>query len=663
MAVIAPDVSLEEYLRGHGIDIKRAAGSEVVVPCFMGCGETRNSKRKLYLNTDTWLWDCKVCGDRGGKRRLLEHFGDTQNEESPNARDPHVRSRVLDEYATVTEDLLVNNEAMLSYLFGRGLTPQTIEAARLGYVPRGRMVSEDLPSALKPGGFRRQDLEESGMVSVRGGEFLAGKITIPYLSGSHVLQIRGKDPAGKYVTPAGDSVRLYNADDLRDAERVIITEGEFDAMLLKQTLALSTDPRLRSIAVVAIPGVGALPGGKEGFPEYFRNAKRVFVLLDADDAGRMASITIKSLLGATARIVELPDEQLLDSHGDVVKLDVTEYLRPKHADHPYGGHTWRDIADLLAQADLVGKRVFSVADATIQWREDAQTGNAISLGFPTLDALMGGGLRVGNLCIPVAKTGTGKSVFLANIAYQAASRDIETLLISLETTAAEVYDILRRVARFHGDPRISESQIADTMPSLRIVQENRLSPEDFSVLIEEYREDVGSKPRLVMVDYLGYYSRGRRGNNQYEKVSDATMQLKAEAKDHRCAIIAPHQVNRGAKDGHPLSAEEARDSGVVEETADWMFGLYRPGEAGEHAGNVTSSLNLNVLKGRRGGKGRVIRLGMSNLSLAIVDYHDRKAMARIDLENQEYNRGTKYDDWLRDQRAIRNGQEQMRLVT
>ena len=54
---------------------------------------------------------------------------------------------------------------------------------------------------------------------------------------------------------------------------------------------------------------------------------------------------------------------------------------------------------------------------------------------------------------------------------------------------------------------------------------------------------------------------------------------------------------------------------------------------------------------------------MSNLSLAIVDYHDRKAMARIDLENQEYNRGTKYDDWLRDQRAIRNGQEQMRLVT
>jgi replicative DNA helicase len=165
-----------------------------------------------------------------------------------------------------------------------------------------------------------------------------------------------------------------------------------------------------------------------------------------------------------------------------------------------------------------------------------------------------------------------------------------------------------------------------------------------------------------MVDYLGYYSRGRRGNNQYEKVSDATMQLKAEAKDHRCAVIAPHQVNRGAKDGHPLSAEEARDSGVVEETADWMMGLYRPGEAGEHAGNVTSSLNLNILKGRRGGKGRVINLGMSNLSLAIVDKHDRKSMARIDMENAEYNRGTKYDDWLRDQRAIADGRAQMRLV-
>ncbi len=662
MAVVSPDVSLEEYLRGQGIDTRRATGSEVTASCFF-CGETRANKRKLYLNAETWLWDCKVCGEKGGRRRLLEHFGDTDTEEYEERRDnPATRSKVLGEYVDMTEYLLLNNEAMLSYLFDRGLSPITIEQARYGYVPRGQTVSENLPSALQPGGFRRIDLEASGMVRQGGGEFHAGKITIPYFSGGHCVQIRGKDPKGKYFTPAGDQVRLYGVDDLRDAEIAIITEGEFDRDLLKQHLGQATDPRLRNIACVGIPGAGALPGGREGFPDYFRGCKRVYIMLDADETGRREAITIKSVLGSIARIVELPDESLLDTAGEVVKLDITEYLRPKTGDHPYGGHTFKDIANLLHQADLVGKRIFSVGDATAQWRDDGQPGNAIPLGFPTLDAVMGGGLRVGNLCIPVAKTGVGKSVFLANVAWNVSQLKIPMVLFSLETTASEVYDILRRVARFHGDPRMEEHDIAAAMPLFRIVQDNRLTPEDFSLLLEDFKDEVGEPARLVAVDYLGYYARGRRGNSMYEKTSDAVMQLKAEAKDHRVAVISPHQLNRQAKEGQRIESEDIRDSGVVEETADWVIGLNRPGDAVNKGGAVDTVMNADILKGRRGGKGRLIQLGLSHLSLVIVDKNDGRNYARVQMENDEKNRGTKYEDWLRDQRGIANGRQQMRLV-
>jgi replicative DNA helicase len=659
MAVVAPDTSLEQYLMQHSVEARRGPGAELIVSCFF-CGETRTGKRKLYINAETWLFDCKVCQTRGGKRALLEHFGDSF-EHDADEHDPHLRGKVLEEYVTITEDCLVKNEAMLAKLFERGLSVESIEEARLGFVPKGRLIAESLPSALKEGGFRRVDLDDSGMTRKDGTDFHSGRITIPYFSGRHCVQIRGKDPLGKYFTPAGDQVRLYNADSLREAERAIVCEGEFDALILRQILRGSPDPRVNSIAVVGIPGVGALPGGKEGFPEYFRHLKRVWLLFDADDAGRLAAVTVKALLGQAARIVELLDEGLTDSRGDVVKLDVTEYLRPKNVDHPYGGHGWRDIQGLLTVADLLGKRVFSVEDAGIQWREDATAGS-IPLGFPSLDALMGGGLRIGNLCIPLAKTGIGKSVFLANIAYLAQQAEIPSLLITLENTAAEVYDILRRIARFHGDPRMDEHRIAETMPTLRIVQENRLNPEDFALLVEEYRAELEVRPRLVMVDYLGYYARGRRGKDQYEKVSDATMQLKSEAKEHRCGIIAPHQVNRGAKDGHQINAEDARDSGVVEETADWMFGLSRPHEAIKMAGAVGAQLELGVLKGRRGGKGRIIKLGMSPLSLAIIDGHDKRKMMLVEQEVEEYNKGTRYEEHLAVMQGIKNRNEQLRIV-
>lgn len=664
MAHVSTEQGLEDYLRERGIDYRRGAGNELYMACFFDCNEGRTSKRKLYINTETWLWDCKVCANRGGRKRLLEHFGDEPEGGFQRIeKDPHTRSEVLGEYVALTEEMLAGNKAMLSYLFDRGLSPETVEGAHLGYVPKGKLVCESLPHALVPGGFTRADLQESGMLTHTGAEFLAGRITIPYLSGEHVVQVRGKDPAGKYVTPAGDRVRLYGSDDLRNADEAIVLEGEFDKLLVTQVLVSCPDSRLRRIAVVGIPGVHALPGGKDGFAEFFRNIKRVYLMFDADDAGRRAALELKSLLGTKSRIVELPDEGLKDSAGEVVKLDATEYLRPKTIDHPYGGHGWRDLSGLLSQADMVGKRLFSVAEAQFQWAQESTAGY-IKTGYVTLDNVLGGGLREGDLCIPLAKTGAGKSVFLANLCWNAQQAGVPVMLISLETTSSQVYDILRRLARFHIDPRLEEHEIPGFLPTLRIVQENRLTPEDFHMLVADYEEELEVKPRLVMVDYLGYYARGRPGNGSYERTSDATMQLKAEAKDHRCAVVAPHQVNRGAKDGHIIDVDAARDSGVVEETADWLFGLYRPGDVISAGGVFGSGLNLNFLKGRRGGKGKTVNLAMSGLSLAIVDKANGRAATRVEVENEQYNRGVTYGEWVKSQQAqaYLEGQEQIALA-
>lgn len=646
--------SASTYLRSKNVDVFNAAGNEVTVHCFYCPDGDPKGKGKLYVNDESWLFHCKRCDTRGGRKMLLEHFGDdAEDTQYAPGQDPAKRRRVLEEYVAHTEELLLGNEAMLLYLLRRGLSAETITEAGLGYHPRNYGAAESLPSALTPGGFTRADLIASGMMTSAGRDFHQGKITIPYLHNGSVLQVRGKDPAGKYTTPPGENVRLYNADALRGAEHVVLTEGEFDTLILQQHLRASPDPRARAIAVVAIPGAGSLPGGNDRFADYFRDAKRVYIALDPDDTGRREAVKIQALIGSKARIVELPSA--------APKCDWTEYLRQRDEDHPHGGHTWRDAMNLLHEADLAGKRIYSVADAGRRWSQLEHDRPGIKLGFPTLDAILKPGLRAGNVCIPLAKTGTGKTVFLANVAYY--TRHHPTLFITLEMMAPEIYGLLRRITRFH-NVRYDDHQIQSHFPNLRIVDENRLQPEDLALLIEEFKDDVGVAPELIFVDYLGYYSRGSRGGSPYEKTSNAVMQLKEEAKRHEVAIIAPHQVNRGAKDGKPFDADDARDSGVVEETGDFVFGLFRPGEAVDEArasGMVSDALGLSILKSRRGGKGRIVNLSMSAASLAIVDQHDRAAVHRIQIENTAINRGEHYDDVYRRQRAAAEAKAQTTL--
>lgn len=646
-------LDLVAYLAERGVSFRRGAGAELVAHCVF-CGEHKR-QGKLYLNTESWLYSCKVCGESGNQRTLMRHFGE---DFAPGDDTAMLRRRVLTEYAAHAAELLAGNDKMMLYLLGRGLSSQTIIDAQLGYVPANYGICESLP-----GNFSRADLELSGMLTRNGKEFLAGKVTIPYFSHGSVVSVRGKDPSGKYLTAAGDQARLFSADSLQGATEVILTEGEFDALMVAQALAESTDPRLRRIAVVGLPGAGVLPGGAELFPELFSDAKRVFIALDPDEVGRREASKIRGIIGSKSRIVELPDSEGADDRGRAVKLDWSEFLVREGASHPFGGHGWRDVAELLLVADLTGKRIYSIGDAGARYQQEKADQPGLRLGFHTLDAIIAPGLKPGNLMIPLSKTGTGKSIYLANVAWNNRARRV--LFVTLETTAPEVFLVLRRIARFWS-PQLADHDLMGLMPHLRIVDENRLSPGDLDLLVSEYAEEVGAFPELLMVDYLGYYARGQRGASSYEKVSNAVMQLKAEAKRLSMAVISPHQVNRGARDGMPFDADEARDSGVVSETADFVLGLFRPGEAVDAVGgrslDVSGALNVSVLKSRRGGKGKMVGLRTSAASLVIVDSTDRAAVVRVDQENALVGRGVSYDDIWAAERAAAAGRAQLRLA-
>lgn len=896
--------SVVDYLATKGVQTWPAAGSEITAHCFFDCVSDKG-KGKCYFNTETWLWDCKRCGRHGGRYLLLEHFGD-RDEFHGTGPDPATKMAVLGAYTDYAADLLRRNDDKLLYLFGRGLHAETIMDARLGFVPRNFSVAGSLD------GFTRKDFENAGML-YHGRDFHAGRLTIPYLQRGRALQIRGKEIGGRYYTPAGDQVRLYNADSLRGADTVVIAEGELDSLILQQTLRLAPHSPNENAAIVGIPGAGAWPGGKDGISTYFREARRVYIALDPDEPGVRAARQLKETLGSKARIVMLPqDNNVRDDNGEPVKCDWTEYLRHKDDAHPWGGHSATDVDDLIHEAEMTGRRIFSMAEAHSKWRKDRNERPGLKLGFPSFDSLIAPGLRPGNVMVTLAKTGciagdaevvvnragrsfrttmselalrwnggrpkwgkpwdpdidtyvqrefggvvrlgkikaawasgrkityevttstgrtvrasdehpfltelgwrrldelklgdlvhvnvgksangsakkpsyrircgltghphagrrnvhpggmsvplhrlvaeaqlnglpleqfldrcrssdvgglqfidpkqwavhhidhnplnndpgnlkvlthsehaalhaaegtgrnvldqidleavtsirrhgeeetydieveddphnyiangfvvhnTGKTQFLANCDYNMRARRV--LHITLENTVSELFELLWRIYHFW-NPAADDFHIERDFPYLRVVDQNQLTPADFGTIVEEYIADVGEPPEHCIIDYLGYMARSQRGISQYEKVTNAMMDTKAIAKAYDLSVHIPHQVARTQREGQPFQGDEARDSGAVEETADFEIGLYRPHDATDiravGSGAVDHRINAQLMKSRRGNKGRIVQLAASPASLVIADTMDHVALQRIQQEVEAYNRGMSYED-------------------
>jgi len=623
------------YLTGKGVQVYRAAGTEVTAHCWWCPDGDPKGKGKLYLNTESWLYECKRCGEQGNRRTLLAHYGDEDEVVHAAGADPMIRRRILTEAADLAHLMLLANKEKLAYLRNRGISEELIVSARLGYVPRNVGLSDMLPSRDT---FTFRDLIGAGLVSVGGKEFFNDCLLIPYFSHGTVIQIREKAIDGKYRTTANDRVRLYNADALWGADVVLITEGEFDSLAVRSQIQSSGQRPLETMAVVGLPGAGSWP---EGLIESLDGASKVFIGLDPDETGEKFAAKLKEEIGPKARLVHLP--------GGEPKTDWTSWFQPASATNPNGGHGWRDLRDLLVEADLAGKQMFNITDAAAKWQRRQIDSPGLQLGFESLDSVIRPGLKPGQIMMPLAKSGTGKTVFLSNIAHNL--REKHVLTVSLEMTAAEVFEHMRRIHHFWFPSATRDDMLRD-YARFQIVERNRIGRGDLGALIREYTEIVGHPPEVVIVDYLQYYARGFRGGSMYERVSDAAMELKAVAKEGNVGIICPSQVNRGAEHGKPLTADDARDSGVVDETADFVLSLFRPDQLvnrDDPTGVLppqTGNFNVGLLKSRHGGKGRVFQLRISSMSLAIADaIFDKNACTRITQENNLFQQGLHYDKY------------------
>lgn len=618
---VTPAVDIVTYLQGRGLFGRKTGGDELAYACFMDCGEAADSrKRKLYLNTRDELFFCFVCGSKGNFRTIARAFGDEDLFAREPGADPAARRKVLERATEFAAEALLGNDAVIQYLVEkRGLDPETIFAKQLGYIPR----SWSLRSQLTGEGHHLADIKATGLIYENGGDFFSDRLAIPYQRHGSVLQLRGKDIKGKYQTPPGDAVRLYNLDSMTERSEAIAVEGEFDAMLLEQHLQASGVPRLMNMAVIGVPGARML----KNFVAEFVDLKRLYVGFDADDTGQKAADEAVRAIGTRARKLEFPAELVKRAEADEIHgLDWTDFFVR------YGGD-YREVGDMIAQAS--GRTLLSMRDAGAASRRQNSARPGIKTGFRALDALIEPGLKPGQLVIPLSRTGTGKSALLCQLAYN--TRKLRHVFFTLEQTATEIWERLRRIYLFF-NPFSKDEEVADAYPNLAICELNALTPKEIHRILEEYEEEFGGPADLMSLDYLGYYAHNYQGS-EYERNSAAVMDLKAIAKMRKVVVIAPHQVNRGAADGRPLEISDARGSGVIEETADFLISLHRPDDAVGREGKSTGgALIAQLLKSRHGNRNRIAPLRFGRLSLVIADAESAIGK-QIEDENYLADRG------------------------
>lgn len=241
----------------------------------------------------------------------------------------------------------------------------------------------------------------------------------------------------------------------------------------------------------------------------------------------------------------------------------------------------------------------------------------LSTGFTEIDAHTNG-LQPSNLIIIAGRPSMGKTSFAMNIASHVAMIEKKSVaFFSLEMSKKDLLMRLVGTAACVDGNKIRSGNLSDDdweriSDASDLLSNSKLYVDDTAqISITEIR----SKCRrikdlsLVVVDYIGLMKSDSRESRQQE-VAELSKQLKALSRTLNVPVIVLSQLNRGAanargKDHTPMLSD-LRESGAIEQDADIVMLVHRPGYYQDAPEDVDKNLaQIIIAKHRNGSTGTV----------------------------------------------------------
>ena len=255
----------------------------------------------------------------------------------------------------------------------------------------------------------------------------------------------------------------------------------------------------------------------------------------------------------------------------------------------------------------------------------------VFIGLTEVDKMING-MKPGEVCTVLGRSGAGKTTFILNLIYRAVMEQGHNVIFnSLELNRI---NIIPQFIQIHKD--LPENKVIEFALSgredkdidilvekmnkhLRVIDRGGQTLQDVELYAKVANKTVFEKPvSLIVIDYFQYLkTEGRR--NDYEEKSNMAREMKEVAKRLNCVIVALTQANRegGGSGSEKLTMSSARDTGAIEESSDYMIGVYRPAadpkKTEEERQAVQHEMYCQVLKNRWGrtGEAEVFFNGMT----------------------------------------------------
>ena len=233
----------------------------------------------------------------------------------------------------------------------------------------------------------------------------------------------------------------------------------------------------------------------------------------------------------------------------------------------------------------------------------------VKLGYPLLDKMLGG-LGPGTLHILGARPGMGKTALAINMATNVAANQKPVVVFSLEMRNEEIGKRLlssamtKPVSEMINSSKLTDSdikQIDQALIKLRdypifFYDRADINPSTMKGLIQQLIA-AGTAPKLIFVDYLQLVNmKGLPGRSRNDEVATISRTLKLLAKELEIPIIALSQLSRESakrKDDHTPQLSDLRDSGAIEQDADTIMFVDRPGYYNTQSGNTPDGSGLS----------------------------------------------------------------------
>jgi len=567
------------------------------------------------------------------------------------------RQEALDYYRTKLD----GSDEAREYLLGRGLTQETIDHFRLGYAP-------SLPNG------QWSDIRPPW----------AG-IAIPIFGKSgnlDAISFRAIDPENKqrYYHKNNDmwakGQALYNAQVIEFGDGPIyICEGMFDVMSMwqngfRRSVAVMTgtlnDHQIKDMGenpVVFVPD-----RDKENDFDLFKKSVfrlrnnypnlviKVAILPDGD-----ANSADPAILKAAIESAESAELSILRADLDKC-LDIdTEYKTARKVATDINDPLTKDdivrwLAERWGKDREVVKQALTRSDSPIQKSltigdaldDLVKRENSVSLKGVALSCL---GVQkfisrphTSQVALIAARANVGKTMMALNMIHAGREFGIPSLFLSMEQPASELAFRLCLMASsdltpMNGDTLSQHIKanseewsqglrhlVEFSYPNLRF-REDRLTPQGVKDAIIDASYAIGQKVQIVYIDYLGLMGHDMRSNDSYERMGAIGRDIQAITKEMDVFGIYLMQLSRkGGSGTERVSMDMLRDSGVLEEVADYIIGAWREddGKAKETEEAGIRKVFVNVCKNRHGDRGDA-ELWMDTSTLLLMNTDHRHA--------------------------------------